>query len=149
MCVRPIKNDQICQFLITRTHICFWRHVCKDREHKKPLRGNYLFMLFCVKNNFYWEIEIFSCFFFHAQKLQKSLKTKNHFLKKISGMVTHVNWISSFPKIIKITWFCVFKTIFSSWKCCFTNTRRFRKNIFCVCKGMFCYMSISQGSDHL
>ena len=22
----------------TRTHICFWRHVCKDRDHKKPLR---------------------------------------------------------------------------------------------------------------
>ena len=31
--------DQKLTDLITRTHICFWRHVCKDREHKKPLRG--------------------------------------------------------------------------------------------------------------
>ena len=32
-----------------RTHICFWRHVCnvKDREHKKPLRGNYAHLLTC------------------------------------------------------------------------------------------------------
>ena len=36
------KSGQIWSKIDTRTHICFWRHVCKDREHKKPLRGNYI-----------------------------------------------------------------------------------------------------------
>ena len=35
-----IKSGQIGTKIDRRTHICFWRHVCKDREHKKPLRGN-------------------------------------------------------------------------------------------------------------
>ena len=34
------KSGQIETKIDRRTHICFWRHVCKDREHKKPLRGN-------------------------------------------------------------------------------------------------------------
>ena len=37
-----IKFDQIWSKIdkFRQTQICFWRHVCKDREHKKPLRGN-------------------------------------------------------------------------------------------------------------
>ena len=36
------KLGQIGINFIGRTHIYFRRHVCKDREHKKPLRGNKL-----------------------------------------------------------------------------------------------------------
>ena len=33
------KNRQKETKMDGRTHICFWRHVCKDREHKKHMRN--------------------------------------------------------------------------------------------------------------